>query len=466
MKKGIFSSYVTGLLDRQNGESFGAIIAYFFPEVITSFVLYSLPQLIDIYLIGHLQSMPNYVTLSTTNNVLHFLVKIAEAFSVGTIILAGQFNGMGAYQDVGRSVRDAFWVTFFLGVFFSLSLFYGAASIYAWYGVDPSLIPLGVPFLRLRSIGVFFMFMYFAMVGFLRGIKNTHVPMYIFVLGALVFMITDYTLIYGMFGFPRMGIQGSAWASVLQYGTMFTASFCWVFCNKATRMYSIKLFSVWSDISYIKHFFKMSWPVILDKATVAAAYIWLGKMIAPMGIFAQASFSAIKDIERLAFLPAIAFAQIITFLVSNDYKVSNWDGIKANIKRVLFLASLAVFILLAIFFLNLDSVLKFFDRSQEFTPFVAKVFPLLSVLVFFDLLQLLLSGALRGAGNVTTVMMVRLLICVCYFGPVSYLITRLPVADQTVKFVLVYGSFYIGNALMSIFYIRRFRGDEWKQSSR
>ena len=82
--------------------------------------------------------------------------------------------------------------------------------------------------------------------------------------------------------------------------------------------------------------------------------------------------------------------------------------------------------------------------------------------MFFDLLQLVLSGALRGAGNVKLVMTVRLLVCGFYFLPVSYILSQLAIEDTTLKLVLIYGSFYIGNALMSIVYINRFRGEDWK----
>lgn len=465
MKKGLLASYIDGLTDWQYGENYRTMLRYFFPEFITSFILYSLPFILDSIFIGHLKSTPTYTTLGMTNNLLHFLIKVGEAVSIGTVILAGQFNGIASYKDVGRTIRDAFWMTFFLGFGAAVALYFGAYYIYYWYGVPEHMIVLGVPFLRLRAVGVFFMFMYFAIIGFLRGIKNTQVPMRIFVIGACVFVIVDYVLIFGAFGFPALGLQGSATASVVQYAVMFLLSFLYMLYDSRCRTYGIQLFSVWSDTSYIKQIFKLSWPVALDKATIAVAYIWLGKMIIPMGVCAQATFCAVKDIERFAFLPALAFAQIITFLVSNDYSNQNWVAIKNNIKKVVFLTSCAVFSILLFFWFFLDKIVHFFDRTGEFTPMVTRVFPLLSVLVFFDLLQLILSGALRGAGNVKTVMKVRLFVCLLYFGPMSYLIAHLPIQDEIVKFVMVYGSFYIGNALMSVMYIKRFRGDEWKQPS-
>jgi Na+-driven multidrug efflux pump len=186
-------------------------------------------------------------------------------------------------------------------------------------------------------------------------------------------------------------------------------------------------------------------------------------MIKPMGTCGVATFSVIKDMERVALVPGLACAQIITFLVSNDFGAQHWDGIKSNIKKVLFIASMMMAIVVGYLTIFPKQVIQCFDRTGEFTVIAAQVFPLLSVLVFFDLLQLILSGALRGAGSVRTVMYARLLIVIVYFVPVSFIITHLPIENVVQRLALIYGSFYIGHILMSIIYINRFRGEEWKQ---
>lgn len=462
MKRGLIASYVAGIRDFTNGESYRKILRYFYPEFITALLLYSLPLWLDSNFISYLRSTPAYATLGLTNTLLHVVIKMAEAFAVGTIVISGQFNGTGSYKNVGRTLRDAFWVTCFVGLCFTIILYFGAYWIYHWFGVENDIIYLGVPFLRLRAISVFFMFAYFAFVGFLRGIKNTQLPMKIFIVGATVFVFFDYALIFGAWGFPEMGLYGSALASVIQYAVMLVLIVTCVLYDKNNAKYGIELLSVFKKPSYIIDLISVSWPVVIDKAIQATSYIWLCKMIAPMGTCSLAAFSAVKDMERFAFLPAVAFAQIITLLVSNDFGRHCWDAIKSNIKKIIFLSSSMVFFLLLIISLRAKSIMYFLDKNGDFTDLTAQVFPILSVLVFFDVLQLILSGALRGASNVKTVMIVRLIVCLMYFMPISYGLSCLSIQDTVLKFVLIYGSFYIGSALMSIMYISRFRSDEWK----
>src|ERR1700722_13210198 len=105
MKQGMLESYFAGIVDRTHGESYWRILRYFGPEYITSFVIFALPFWIDSYFISMLKSTPAYATLGTTNNALHLLFKIAEAFSIGAVILVGNHNGLHEYKRAGKIFR-------------------------------------------------------------------------------------------------------------------------------------------------------------------------------------------------------------------------------------------------------------------------------------------------------------------------------------------------------------------------
>ncbi len=465
MKKNIFASYLSGIKDGKNGEGFIKILRYFFPEFVTAVILYSLPLLIDARWIAHLQSTSAYATLGITNILLHSIIKIAEGLSVGTIIMTGQLNGMGEHKQVGKALVNAFWTTVVVGAFVAMGLYFGAYRLYAWYRLPPAMIVLGAPFMKVRAIGIFFTFVYFAFIGFMRGIKDTRTPMVLFIAGCLLFLFFDYVLIFGALGFPALGLMGSAVASVIQAVSMCVLALFYVTKHKTLKQYHIRLFSAFTSWSSIRELCKLSWPVVVDKAALAWSYVWLGYCLAPMGTCVLASFAVVKDMERFALLPAIAFAQVITFLVSNDYGRHEWEGIKTNCKKIIFMASISVFTILYLCSLWPNDIIRLFDFKGEFTIFAAKMFPVMSVLAFFDVLQLILAGALRGAANVQTVMWTRLLVCVGFFAPLSYMFSRIETPHILIKCVLVYSCLYVGNAVMGLIYIRRFRAEAWKEKS-
>ena len=465
MKKGLVASYLQGIRDDTNtSESYLTILRYFWPEFIAALALYSILNLLDARFIADLKSTTMYATLGMTNTLYHFIVKVAEGLSVGAVIMCGQYNGAKQYPQAGLAFVESFWAIVVTGFCVSGFLYLAAPAIYVWYGATGPMIALGVPFLRLRALGVLFMFLYFGCIAFFRGIKNTKMPMYIYMFGGLVFIFFDYALIFGNFGFPKLELLGSATATVMQYGTMFGISILVFLFNQEYRKYAIKLLMPFQDPKLIKRFFMLSWPIVLDKATMAASYVWLGKMIAKMGELSMASFTVIKDMDRMAFLPAIAFAQIVILLASNNFGSGNVVGIKSNIKKILFLSNIGVAIMLVMFYMWRTSFIGIFDQKNEFTTMSASVFPFLAPLVFCDVFQIVLSGALRGVSDVRTVMWTRLIVCSCLFAPVSYFISNLPIENVMMKFILIYVTFYLSNAIMSVVYINRFRSGKWMNS--
>ncbi len=439
-----------------SGQSYRTILQYFWPEFITALILYSLPYFIDCYFIAHLKSTEIYTISGVVNNVLNLFVKIAEGLSIGTVAMAGYYNGLQKYKDVGKSFVDALWVSVFIGGMISFMLYVGGYWVYKFFNFPDTAIQLGLPFLKIRAISMFFMFVFFACIGFFRSIKNTFIPMVLFSIGSFVFIFFDYCLIFGKLGFFELGLQGSAVAYLIQYIVMLLCALIYIFYYDLHQKYEINILAGVSSSADIIKLLTISLPIVIDKAIMAWAYIWLSKVLSCMGHYALANFAVLKLMECMVFLPATAFSQVITFLVSNDIGHKRWTDIKANICKVLILASCMVAVLVLLVSLYPAQVVHIIDRNKEFGGIAQAVFPAIGILIFVDLLQLILSGALRGASDVQTVMLTRLCVICFYFVPTSYILSRLPIASDVLKFFLIYCSFFMGNALMSIVYIKKF----------
>ena len=462
MKSGIISSFLTGVIDTNHGEKYSKIMKYFIPEFISALVLYSLVALLDAYFIADLKSTATYATLGVTNAFLHWITKFFEGLQVGGLILVGRYNGAGDFKKAGKALTDSVWISAIVGLIIASIMFFGAYWIYYLCGVPEDMIHLGVPYLRVLGVKIFFMSLYLTFVGFMRGVKDTKTPMIIFSIGAIVFVILDYILIYGKFGFSAMGLQGSAIASVMQYALMVVLAVTAIFFSKKNKIYAINLFAPFQSIARIIELIKLSIPVVIDKCTVAFAYIWLGVMLAPLGKIGLATFSVVRDFERVALIPATALASVLTLIVSNDYGRYDWVGIKSNTKKIVFLGCFIVSAILLVIALFPAFFVQLFDKNGDFTVLAVTVIPILSVFILFDVVQLILSGAMRGSSNVKTVMITRLLVIGLWFMPLTYFLSKVNIENVAVKFMLIYSLYYVGNLIMAVVYVIRFRGEKWK----
>lgn len=447
----------------RSGESFKEIFIYWLPEVISSTILFSLTPLIDSYLIAQLGSLSTFGALGMANNFLHTLIKLAESIPVAAIAVMGRHNGAQDFQECGKDLGDVFWTTFIIGFAQFIVIFISASMIFSWLGVPDKMIAIGAPFLRLRSFGVLLIFSSLALIAFMKAVKNTRVPMVIHLIGITVFIFFDYSLILGNFGFPRLGLQGSALATIIQYSLVNILSILYIITNSDYKKYFAQAFFSIFRPGKIMHLLNLSWPIMIDKSTLSISYIWLSKLIAPLGNTGIATYNAVKELERFAFLPAIAFAQIITFLVSNKLGAHDNEGAMANIKKTLILTAIFTTLSLIIMCIFSSFFIGLFDPKCKFTDFAAPALQVISILVIFDFTQLILAGALRGAGDVKTVMWGRFLAAAGFFFPISYLLSYCTY-EPLHKFCLIYGSYYVTTGIMGIIFLMRIKNRHWQKT--
>ena len=127
-----------------------------------------------------------------------------------------------------------------LGSIFILSISYPfAKQIFQFYNASGQVLEYCIRYFRIRILGFPFSLFVFAIFGVFRGLQNTFYPMIIAIIGALLNIILDLILVYGIDNFiPPMHIEGAAYASVIAQITM--AVIALVLLMKRTKI-SLKL---------------------------------------------------------------------------------------------------------------------------------------------------------------------------------------------------------------------------------
>ena len=138
--------------------------------------------------------------------------------SFGTTTLVGYHHGAQDFRACGETYLHALFLALLGGVAVACAGLLFANPLYSLMGAGAPVINEGVPYFRIYIASAPFTFIFFASVGFFRGIQNTRTPMMIAFLVSGTHLLLDYGLIYGNFGFPRLGIRGAgvaAWVGQL-----------------------------------------------------------------------------------------------------------------------------------------------------------------------------------------------------------------------------------------------------------
>ena len=151
----------------------------------------------------------------------------------GTTTLVGYHRGANEPESCGEICLHALLLAAVGGIGVSILGILFAPHLYLLMGAGPNLLIQGSTYFRIRIAAAPFTFIFFATVGFLRGIQDTRTPMVIaFAVNGLN-LVLDYLLIYGGLGLPAMGLRGAGiaifisqiLAGVICLGILFFSSY-------------------------------------------------------------------------------------------------------------------------------------------------------------------------------------------------------------------------------------------------
>ena len=166
---------------------------------------------------------------------------------------AAVFMGLASYTSVFisqyyakkkyASVTVSLWQGIFLAVLSSLLLAgltpAGIALINA-FGHEEAVRLLEIKYFSILNIFGGLAVINNALASFFSGRGHTKIPMWATVVGNLVNIVLDYVMIFGKLGFPAMGIEGAAWATIIGSGSI-TLIFCTlIFAGKVRKEFKIR----------------------------------------------------------------------------------------------------------------------------------------------------------------------------------------------------------------------------------
>jgi len=170
-------------------------------------------SLADTAMIGRLGVEP-LAARAIASSLIGGILWVFAFLIFGTTTLVGYHHGANEPEACGETYLHALIFAGAGGITVSLLSIYLAPQLYRWMGAEGNVIAEGTAYFRLRIAGTPFTLIFYATVGFLRGIQNTRTPMFIAFAVNGINLILDYALIYGKLGFPALGLRGAALAAL------------------------------------------------------------------------------------------------------------------------------------------------------------------------------------------------------------------------------------------------------------
>ncbi|NLP18848.1 MAG: MATE family efflux transporter [Firmicutes bacterium] len=388
---------------------------------ILEMVLHMMVGIVDTAMVGRLGA-EELAAVGLGSRILFSTIFTFAALGTGGAALVARSIGAKDPEGANRIAAQALVLGLLAGGIVALAGFYLANYIFTWVRVEPQVAIMGRKYLRITMLAGVFMLPLFIANAVLRGAGNTRAPLVVALIANGVNIIGDYLLIFGLAGFPALGVAGAAVATALSQvlGCFLTLGIL-LRGNVDLHLRPHNFFCY--DREIMRRILRLSIPAVLEESVLTISSLIFIFMVTSLGTVAFAAHQVANSVESLSFMPGHGFAIATATIVGQ--KLGGQSPAEANDggQQGTLMALMAMGAMGLLFFT--------FPRQLVylFAPGEAQVISLGARAIRIGALEqpciaatMVLSGALRGAGETRYPLYVTLLGNWLVRMPLTYLV--------------------------------------------
>lgn len=297
------------------------------------------------------------------------------------------------------------------------------------------------------SIGLFCQFTFERL---LQSTGRTHLSMCTQIIGAVINIILDPILIFGLLGAPRMGVAGAAVATVS--GQCVAAVVALILNLKCNPEIHLSLKRVRFHGPTVKNIYRIGLPSIIMMSIGSVMVFGVNRILISFTTTATAVFGAYFKLQSFIFMPVFGLNNAMVPIVAYNYGAKKADRMKRTVKLSILSAVVIMAVGLATFELIPGTLLSFFDASENMLAIGIPALRIIALSFLFAGFCIISMSVCQAIGNP----LYSLIVSVC-----RQLVVLLPVAwllSHTGNLNLVWLAFPIAEIVsltMSAFFLRR-----------
>lgn len=350
-------------------------------------------------------------------------------FSQGAQIIIGRRNGEGNHTQIGSVFINGMVFTVALAaLFFVLSAFFNE-SIMRYLVSSPQIFEASLEYLDWRMWGFFFAFINVMFRGLFVGVTNTSVLTTSAIITAVANVVLDYVLIFGVWGFPEMGIAGAALASVIAEGLTTVYLFYYSYVHHDFQKYQLyKLKKL--NFKLIRQILDLSVFIMFQYFISVSTWFMFFVFIERMGERPLAATNIGRSLYILLMIPGSALATTVNTLVSNMIGAGKKDQVVPFVTKMIGVVVLLVIPLMFLTFIFPEEFARIYTTDPGLIAASVPVMKVVSVAMIFCAIGNIVFNAVSGTGNTRTAFIIEFGTLFFYLSFVYYtaIINPQPVA--------------------------------------
>lgn len=355
--------------------------------------------------------------------VQNLMIAVAVGTGVGINALLSKSLGEKNFEKVNRVANNA---VFLSAVSYMVMLFIGIFGVGVFYRsqtADVQIIDYGIWYTRICCCCSFGVFLQVTMERLLQSTGRTFYTMIIQGTGAIINILLDPILIFGLFGFPRMEAAGAAAATVT--GQIIAAGLAVIINQKVNKEVRLQMKGFSPDGRTIGQIYKVGFPSIIMQSIASVMTYGMNLILMAFTSTATAVFGVYFKLQSFIFMPVFGLNNGMIPIIAYNYGADNRQRVVQTIRYSIFYAVSIMAVGTLIFQMFPADLLTMFEASDTMLQIGVPALRAISVSFIVAGYCIVCGSVFQALGNGVYSLMVSIARQLFVLLPVAYLLSRL-----------------------------------------
>lgn len=287
--------------------------------------------------------------VGVVNQLLNMVFLLFNVTAVGTSVMCALYFGARDSKSFTQVIGVSLLFNALIGLLISLLLSFGGKQMLIWMDIRPDLMPMAISYMKIVGGFGFLQAIIFTISAVLRAANKPNYSMQVAVLINLFNIVGNYSLIYGHFGFPEMGVEGAAISTTLSRVLGMALLFLVLF-KRLVRRFPLAYFRPF-PFDKLKSVLKVGMPSAAEQISYDASQVCVVYFINMLGNEVLAARVYIMNIVIIGYIFSLAMASATSICTGNlvgagkkqAAYILSWYAWKRSL-MITFIASVGVYL--------------------------------------------------------------------------------------------------------------------------
>lgn len=395
--------------------------------IVISMLVQALYNIVDSIFVAKIGDSA-FSALSLAFPIQMLMISVGVGTGVGINALLSRSLGEKKQEQANAAAVNGIFLCFISFIVFAIFGLFFSEMFFSSQTDDLAIIKHGTSYLRICTVVSFGVFLQIAMERLLQATGNTIYSMITQGVGAVINIILDPILIFGLLGMPKLGTTGAALATVI--GQIIAMVLGLYFNLKKNPEIHISFKAFRPNGRIIKQIYAVGIPAIVMQSIGSVMTLGMNKILLMFSPTAVNVLGAYFKLQSFIFMPVFGFNNGMVPILAYNYGANNRKRVIETIKMSLIVAVLIMIVGVLIFQVFPAQLLNFFEATDEMLKIGIKALRIISYGFIFAGVSIIFLSVFQAFGSGVLSLIVSVARQLLVILPIAYLLANLYGVDM------------------------------------